>query len=329
MTTIYFATNRNPDNADKPTNFGGDFSEKSYGDLRFGEAEVNRGKLDSNSIQVLPDNAKEGSKELLKKLRTLMKADEVDSLIFIHGFNVSFKDAIESAGKMSERYSELSNGEYKPNIFVFSWPSDGSATKYFDDRHDAVASGYAFARGLMKLTTFLRATPKKEACQQKINLIAHSMGNYVLRNALQQSKKIVEGGLLTRVFDNIILTAADEDSDAFEFDHKLAQLPDLAQRITVYFNNGDLALKISDDLKGNPDRLGNDGANKAYQLPAKVVLVDASDVVTGDITQQHSYHLLNDKVGKDIVAVLQGESSESKKLSRLYVPHANKFRLTM
>ncbi|MGR9014115.1 MAG: alpha/beta hydrolase [Gammaproteobacteria bacterium] len=329
MTTIYFATNRNPNDADKPTNFGIDFSENGYGDLRFGKAEVMLGKLVSESIEVLPDNAKDGSKELLKQLRTSMKIDEIDTLIFIHGFNVSFKNAIESAGLLSDRYKELSAGKYIPNIFVFSWPSDGSVIKYFDDRHDAVASGYAFARGLMKLTTFLRTAPKKEACEQKINLIAHSMGNYVLRHALQQAKKIVEGGSLSRIFDNIILTAADEDSDAFEFDYKLAQLPDLAQRITVYFNNADLTLKISDNLKANPDRLGHDGANNPHQLSAKIILVDASDVVTGDITDRHSYHLVNDKVGKDIIAVLQGERSESKKLPRAYVPHANKFRLEL
>jgi len=327
MTTVYFATNRNPDSAEKPTSFGEDFSENGYGDLRFGKAEVNLGVLVSGSIDVLPDNAKEGSKELLKELRTSMKADEVDTLIFIHGFNVSFEDAVKSAGRMSDKYKELSDGKYIPNVFVFSWPSDGSVIKYFDDRHDAVASGYAFARGLMKLITFLRATPKKEACEQKINLIAHSMGNYVLRHALQQVKKIVEGGVLSRVFDNIILTAADEDSDSFELDYKLAQLPDLAQRITVYFNNDDLTLKISDDLKGNPDRLGHDGATKPHQLSAKIVLVDASEVVTGDIHERHSYHLLNDTVVKDIVSVLQSERSDSKKLSREYVPHANKFRL--
>jgi len=42
---------------------------------------------------------------------------------------------------------------------------------------------------------------------------------------------------------------------------------------------------------------------------------------------EHAYHQDHDKVGRDIVAVLQGEPSESKKLARVYVPHANKFRL--
>jgi esterase/lipase superfamily enzyme len=253
-----------------------------------------------------------------------MKAQSLDTLVFIHGFNVSFKNAVESAAKIGERYAKLSNKTYQPNIFVFSWPSDGEVTSYVNDRHDAETSGYAFARGLMKLGTFLKAASPEEACQQKINLIAHSMGNYVLRHALQQARKIANGASLSRIFDNIVLTAADEDNDAFEFDHKLATLPELTQRITVYFNNGDLALAASDLTKGNPDRLGHDGPGKPHQIPAKVVIVDASDVVNG--ISEHSYHVEEDKVAKDIIAVLQGQGSD-KIPSRQYVPHANKFRL--
>jgi esterase/lipase superfamily enzyme len=324
METIYFATNRNPNNAQPPTDFGKGFSDTDLGDLRFGQAKVKRGALDPNSIQILPDNSAQGSKTLFQQLRESMKAQSLDSLLFIHGFNVSFKAAVESAAKIGERYSKISNKTYQPNIFVFSWPSDGEVTSYVNDRHDAEASGYAFARGLMKLATFLKSSNSEEACQQKINLIAHSMGNYVLRHALQQAQKITNGASLTRIFDNIVLTAADEDNDAFEFDHKLAKLPEVAQRITVYFNNGDLALATSDLTKGNPDRLGHDGPNKPHQIPAKVVIVDASDVVKG--IREHSYHVEEDKVVKDIIAVLQGESSDMIP-SRQYVPHANKFRL--
>ena len=324
METIYFATNRNPNNAQPPTDFGKGFSDTGLGDLRFGQAKVKRGVLDPKSIQVLPDNSAQGSEALFQQLRESMKAQSLDSLLFIHGFNVSFKAAVESAAKIGERYSKLSNKTYQPNIFVFSWPSDGEVTSYVNDRHDAEASGYAFARGLMKLATFLKSGNPDEACQQKVNLMAHSMGNYVLRHALQQAQKINNSTSLSRIFDNVILTAADEDNDTFEFDHKLAKLPELAQRITVYFNNGDLALAASDLTKGNPDRLGHDGPSKPHQISSKVVIVDASDVVKG--ISEHSYHVEEDKVAKDIIAVMQGESSD-KIPSRLYVPHANKFRL--
>jgi len=322
-TTVYFSTNRKP-NKSKPTSFGKGFSKTGLGDMRFGQANVIDGEFDTKSIKVLPDNPEQGSGTFFSDLRKSMKAEKNDSLIFIHGFNVTFKEAIESAAKMGECYARLSANNYKPNIFVFSWPSDGMMTSYRNDRSDAEATGYAIARGLMKLAEFLHDGKPSKVCHQKIHLMAHSMGNYVLRYALQQADKIAEGKSLARIFDEIILTAADEDSDAFEFDYKLARLPDLAQRITVYFNSGDLALTVSDLTKGNPDRLGHDGPNKPHEVSAKIVLVDASPVVWG--ISEHSYHQDCDAVARDVVAVLQGESSEKIEY-REYIPHANKFKL--
>lgn len=336
MATIYFATNRNPNNKRQPTDFDGKFSKEGLSDLRFGRAEVNQGQLLSGSLQVLPNNEQNGSQALLAELRSTMKADQTDALVFIHGFNTTFKDAMETAGNLADKYARLSAGKYQPNIFVFSWPSDGSVVTlgggslsgYRNDRHDAEASGLAFARGLMKLSGFLKGTSKTDACSQRVNLMAHSMGNYVLRHALQQANKIAEGHSLARIFDNIILTGADEDNDAFQYDHKLARLTELCQRITVYFNSGDLALTVSDYAKGNPDRLGHDGPIKPHDIPAKVVLVDASGVVFGATPDDfHSYFLSNETVINDMIEILQGTSSEAQKLKRYYVPHANKFKL--
>ncbi len=329
MTVIYFATNRNPNNDENPTDFGPDFAKSNLGNLRFGQVNVTEGKLDQNTIQVLPDNPEDGSLALLTQLRKTMREQSLDSLLFIHGFNTTFKEAIESAARMSKRYSELSGFKYQPNIFVFSWPSNGKLRHYNNDRIDAEASGYAFARGLEKLANFLRdsGSNREQFCQQRINLIAHSMGNYVLRYALQQSQKI-SGNFLPRLFNDIILTAADEDSDAFEHDHKLARLPELAQRITIYFNTEDKALIASDHTKGNPERLGNSGPSKPHQVPAKVVIVEVSDVVQDNLFQpEHSYHIDNENVAKDIIAVLQGQRSE-KIIARNYIAHKNKFTLT-
>ena len=328
MATIYFATNRKSDDNDHPTSFGEGFSDVCLGDVRFGRANVVDGNLDLTSIEVLPNTPASGSTALFAELRKSMKTDQRDALLFIHGFNVTFQDAMEAAGRMGDRYCELSGVKYCPNIFVFSWPSDGKMTHYSNDRHDAEVSGYAFARGLMKLSAFLKSCPQGEACNQKINLLAHSMGNYVLRNALQQIPKISGAASVGRVFDNVVLAAADEDADAFEYDFKLSTLPNYCQRITVYFNNNDPALKISEDTKGNPDRLGHDGPARPRQVPAKVVSVDVTDTVPGILPDVgHSYYQNVDKVAKDIVAILQGEASDSKNLSREYVPHANKFRL--
>jgi len=253
-----------------------------------------------------------------------MREDSLDSLLFIHGFNVSFESAVESSAKLGERLAQLSGSTYKPNIFVFSWPSNGKLFDYGDDRHDAKASGYAFARGLAKLTNFLRGATKEESCNCKVNLVAHSMGNYVLRHALQEAQVVGRSSLLPLLFDNVVLTAPDEDNDAFEHHSKLARLPELTKSVTVYYNSEDRALDVSDVTKGNPERLGSSGPRKPFQLPGKVVTVDVSDVVRG--VAEHSYHVKCDHVVTDLVAVLKGENPDSIP-SRAYVPHANGYRL--
>ena len=52
---IYFATNRNPDSADKPSHFGNHFSPNGLTDLRFGSAEVSGAKLDRYTLDVAPE----------------------------------------------------------------------------------------------------------------------------------------------------------------------------------------------------------------------------------------------------------------------------------
>ncbi|MFP3386352.1 alpha/beta hydrolase, partial [Tritonibacter sp. SIMBA_163] len=89
---------------------------------------------------------------------------------------------------------------------------------------------------------------------QRIHLLAHSMGNFALRHAVQGMRLHV-GDQLPRLFDEVLLMAADADNDALSHPDKLAPLERLARRVTTYYNVQDLALVVSDWTKLNPDRL--------------------------------------------------------------------------
>lgn len=335
MQTIYFATNRNPYNKAKPTNFGKGFHKDALANLRFGKAEVTGKKIkitvaeevlkkDADRKQKDGKGSKLGSQAVFTDVRSSMAKNSRDTIIFIHGYNVSFKEAIEAAAGIQRNFETL-NGT-GVDIVLFSWPSDGSMMPYIayaNDRQDAKASGPAFARGFLKLADFLRGATPQESCNQKIHLIAHSMGNYVLRHALQemigQSR-----GRVPRLFDQIFLMAADEDDDALEHDHKLKQLPSIAKRVNVYFNNGDTGMAISDKTKGNPDRLGDDGPRLPRSVPGKVSLVDCSDIVDGVV--EHSYYQDNSVVINDMKFVLEGLRSIEIP-NRTYEPENNRYRL--
>ena len=198
---------------------------------------------------------------------------------------------------------------------------------YANDRADARTSGAALGRGLLKLGEFVQrvsdelgprvrsdlgrdpetARLRKDLCTGRLHLMAHSMGAYALRHAVQGMRREV-GDDLPRLFDEILLIAADEDADAFEHDHKLALLPRLARRVTVYHNREDIPLAISDMTKGNPDRLGADGPTHPHLLPAKVTVVDCTEVVSG--FQEHRYHNDEPVVVEDIQALIGGVKSD-------------------
>jgi len=312
---IYFATNRNYLGDNKVAVFGGRFNPDGIGALRFGWAEFDPAQGTSpQSVYVYPDPKPKvpgaevknpGSRLFLDDLRVAMRDGCADTLIFIHGFNVSFLDALKAGAALA---SEITIGGKTVNLVVFSWPSDGQAVpfmSYYSDREDARTCGAALARTYLKLYDFMAGLDPKEYCDRSLHLLAHSMGNYVLRNGLQ-ALRVKDPTKMVRLFNEIILAAPDEDDDAFDTDEKLRLLPALCRRVTVYYNQRDRALLISDKTKGNPDRLGSDGPRMLDLLPKKVFVVDCGRVAgEGDPMIQHSYFINCPPVAADLQATLE------------------------
>jgi esterase/lipase superfamily enzyme len=324
---IFFATNRNPNRKNDPDDFGPDFNEVSVDSLRYGSAvcdvrgkepKVTRVDVAPEKIVADPDKRKLGSSAVFDDLQHDMRCG-VDTLVFVHGYNVTFREAIVSGALIRRNYA-------RPlNVVVFSWPSDGSMMPllaYKRDRTDAAVSGPAFARGLLRLRDFLASVRADSACRASIHLMAHSMGNYVLRNGIQEARR---HGSLPRLFEHVFLMAADEDDDAFELDFKLEPLPRIGNTVNVYFNRGDTALVVSDYTKNNPTRLGSQGPRHPLNVPANVTIVDASEVCSGFV--EHSYYYEETSVVADVDEVLAG-TPHDRIGKRRYVASQNRYVLT-
>ncbi|MBB2487542.1 alpha/beta hydrolase [Mitsuaria sp. WAJ17] len=224
-------------------------------------------------------------------------------------------------------------------VLLFTWPSDGAAlpwASYKSDRADAHGTSGALGRALLKLRDQLHALGREvrqssvrvralraamaglpnaeveraiaqleatELCGQKLHLLAHSMGNYVLQNALARVHEFSPGKQLPRLFDTVFLCAPDVDDDALEGSAPLARVHQVSQSVAIYHNRNDMALKMSDFTKGNPDRLGQGGAARPLLLHQKVYQVDCAALVTG--LTQHSYYT-NGLVARDIRLALSG-----------------------
>jgi len=344
---VHFVTNRNLETSGGGRNFGPHFNPDGVAALRFGyvdfaEAETTfkpanvhvypEGRLDPDS-QVDPDITKTGGGKFLEALHAMMSGEaQKDALVFIHGFNVGFGEAIEAGAKLAReiRVDAVAgaSGEML-NIVVFSWPSEGQKVpymSYYSDREDARASGPALARAFLKLTEFLHQLDRERYCLRSVHLMAHSMGAYVLRQGLQ-ALIAKQPDSLVRVFDQILLASPDEDDDTFEHDTKLKLLPRLAKRVTVYFNPKDRALWISDKTKTNPDRLGADGARLVDLLPKKVVMVDCRRVAgVADPKVEHSYYIRSPAMSADIAKTLAGLDTDEIG-NREYVPERRVWRI--
>lgn len=336
---IYFATNRNPNNDANPTNFGKTFSKNGLTDLRFGWADVDDDDLESYTLYVAKEHIDIGiesairndfsaqilgSQEVFKQVQDDMKTLNQDCIIYIHGFDYTFKEAITRAAELKRFYQD------RPSVFfLFTWPSNGKRlpfVSYASDRDDARASGTAMGRGMQKLAHFLRNSSVECMCERKLHIMAHSMGNYTMRWALQGIRSN-SGANLRRLFDQIIMFAADEDADAFELSHKLSDLPKLTKQITLYHNPEDKALIISDLTKGNPDRLGAGGPQNSHAIPDKVNTVNCEYVIDHkDDKTGHQYYYNNKLVRKDVMAVLDGQKPDEID-GRTYIPQRRAYQL--
>jgi esterase/lipase superfamily enzyme len=158
-------------------------------------------------------------------------------LIFIHGHNVSFKNAAMRTAQLSVDL-DISSGVF------YSWPAGAHAAAYGTSRTNADESDD-------HLLEFLQTVIEK-ADNSSIHLVAHSMGNRVLMNALQKLQNSPQGD--TELFDQIIF--ASPDVDELKFAGIAEEIEPLSKGMTVYASSKDKALQISSFYPKNKRRAG-------------------------------------------------------------------------
>lgn len=277
--------------------------------------------IKSYIADVSQKNAKLGSKAMFEDVMSDMEKSS-DVLIYIHGFNVTWFEAVGSALALQLMLQNAQIRDPLQNVLVilFTWPSDGLAlpwVSYKSDRSEATGSGAAVGRAFLKARDFLselRDRAKKggtELCGQDIHLLCHSMGNFLLQSALARTFDFTPGNTLPRLFEHIFMCAPDVDDNALEASQPLAKIDQIARHVTIYHNREDKAMVISDYTKGNPERLGGTGAAHPALLHNKVHQVDCTPIVHGFI--EHSYYLCGN-INADMRASIDGwEQDDSRR----------------
>jgi esterase/lipase superfamily enzyme len=159
-------------------------------------------------------------------------------LVFIHGFNNRFEDAVY-------RFAQIvhdSGADVVP--VLFTWPSRGSLFAYGYDRESANYSRNA-------LEDMLQALARDPAVGE-VSVLAHSMGNWLALESLRQMA--IRNGSIAPKIANVMLASPDVDVDVFR-----TQIVDIAKsrtKFTLFVSQDDRALAVSRRLWESTARLG-------------------------------------------------------------------------
>jgi len=257
---VFYGTNRAPTGDLKPAEYYG----KARGDLQYGYLDVTIPQVHQEAAletqprwteYVLDAGAAQRRYVLLQKVMPLAKdaflrelqlqvkaSPSKDVFIFVHGFNNTFEDAARRAAQMAYDL------DFDGTPLLYSWPSQGSATAYAVDEAAVGISG-------RKMAEFLENVVAQSGAA-RVHILAHSMGNRALLEALQTylAKRAPENR--KHIFGQIVFTAPDVDRDYFT--DAIEPLRSAADRITLYASNNDYALRSSQFLHGAP-RAGTAG----------------------------------------------------------------------
>ncbi|MBI2826511.1 MAG: alpha/beta fold hydrolase [Planctomycetia bacterium] len=198
----------------------------------------------------------------------LKKSGVNEALLFIHGYNVSFEDAIFRTAQLAVDL------EFPGAPIAFCWPSHADPVKYTFDEQQAEVSIPALRELLDGLAT--------QSGAKRIHVIAHSMGNRVLAGALR-SMDPAANARNKEVLRELVLAAPDIDSRVFQ-SQLLPHIIRNARHCTLYASSHDRALLMSRYFH-NYQRLGE--TRPDLLVTNELDTIDASLVDTS--LMGHSY----------------------------------------
>ncbi len=255
----------------------------------------------SASLFFCQRTAKDSYEELTAPvmLGRLRQAPSRQILLFVHGFNALpepavFPDALRLQGLCDQVAPGL------VQVVPLVWPCDddfGLLRDYWDDQSAAEFSALAFSRALGKFLDWRDRAAGDTLCTKPLNILAHSMGNRVLRCAL--AKWAHDFGAVQGLFRTIAMAAADVANDCLEEAGVGRCIADAARNVIVYHAQDDLALRTSKVVnlrnKVVSRRLGHTGPRDLARTPANVVAVDCDGFNSRYDRFGHSYYLADER----------------------------------
>jgi esterase/lipase superfamily enzyme len=218
--------------------------------------------------------------------------------LFVHGYNTSWTDAVQDYVDIKHRLIEPAN---LGQLVLFSWPSKGSVAGYLPDRSEADACAPDLAQLFVDLNDYLvqkqriavKSDDPQKLCKAKISVIAHSMGNYVMQEALVAASKRLNDPQLVSLINQLVMIAADVDNDLFQLDKPTdsdgSLMANLCYRIAALYTGLDSVLGMSAGLKHfGTRRLGRSGLADPTKVWDNVFEFDVTTYINRNDSSIHS-----------------------------------------
>lgn len=217
---------------------------------------------------------------------SVMQSTETNHLLFIHGFNNSFSDAVIRAAQVG--FDLGISGA----TMAFSWPCRELlpyVSRYFGDGE--IISGCRKALQTM--------AQEISGLEGTLHVVAHSMGNRALTTTWKEVFKTVDESETLKI-GQVIFAAPDVYQQAFCDDTE--GIHEFCQRATLYANHRDFALGLSRFLTQTP---------RAGMLPPMMPLtkIDTIEVPFNLALFGHTYFAKLIPMLEDLAALIEDDTA--------------------
>ena len=203
-------------------------TQRQPGELNLPSAWSFVGEPDSSRYFVIR-SVEEGTRlALFNELNESGANNDSTLLLFVHGFNVSFSEAAMRTAQLAHDL------QFPGKVMLYSWPSAGKVSEYWQDEESARISTPRFRK-------FLADVLKTKIT--RVFIVAHSMGTRIVIPALPT---LAEQGADVSKVSELMLAAADFNVIEFkELAADFAKLREQGTRLTIYSASNDFALQTS------------------------------------------------------------------------------------
>ena len=194
-------------------------------------------------------------------------------MVFVHGFNYNYQEAMLRGAQMA------ADSKLGSDPIIFSWPSQARVAGYVADKESATYSRDMLANLLTDLTNL--------KSPEQITLFGHSMGGWLVMEALRQLKMQGKTSVLAKL--RVVLAAPDIDADVFN--KQVEVVGRMNPPITILVSKDDRALQVSSFIGSDVTRVGAldvkdpDVREKALRQGVQFIdisALDASDALNHD-----------------------------------------------